>query len=71
MGAIDGTRFPISYLLIAAGKKLKYYSYFNSMDACLKNKQLTNFSHIFMDKDLCEINAAQNVWPDVTYVPGT
>ncbi|CAG8754424.1 268_t:CDS:1, partial [Gigaspora rosea] len=64
MGVIDGTGFPLSYLLIAAGKNRNITSILSRWMYTLKCKQLENFPYKLMDKDFCEINAAQKVWPD-------
>ncbi|CAG8842208.1 11181_t:CDS:2, partial [Gigaspora margarita] len=64
MGVIDGTGFPLSYLLIAAGKSRNITDILSQWMCALKNRQLTSFSYILTDKDFCEINAAQKVWPD-------
>ncbi|PKK58461.1 hypothetical protein RhiirC2_703467 [Rhizophagus irregularis] len=51
MGVIDGTGFPLSYLII-------------SWMQALKERNLRNFPFILTDKDFSEINAAQTVWPE-------
>ncbi|CAG8830080.1 26981_t:CDS:1, partial [Gigaspora margarita] len=64
MGIINETGFPLSYLLIAAGKNRNIIAILSQWIYVLKCRQLDNFPYILMDKDFCEINAAQKVWPD-------
>ncbi|CAG8848852.1 4852_t:CDS:1, partial [Racocetra persica] len=64
MGVIDRTGFPISYLLIAAGKSSDIMTILIQWMSELKDRQLVNFPFILIDKDFSEINATQKVWPN-------
>ena len=64
MGVIDGTGFPLSYLLISAGKGRNITGILTSWMQTLKERNLTRFPIILTDKDFAEINAAQTVWPE-------
>lgn len=64
MGVIDGTGFPLSYLLISAGKNRNITGILASWMQALKDRNLKNFPVILTDKDFAEINAAQTIWPE-------
>ena len=64
MGVIDGTGFPLSYLLISAGKNRNITGILIQWMQALKERNLKDFPYILTDKDFSEINAAQTVWPE-------
>jgi hypothetical protein len=64
MGVIDGTGFPLSYLLISAGKNRNITGILTSWMQTLKERNFKKFPIILTDKDFAEINAAQMVWPE-------
>ncbi|GBC36468.2 ATP-dependent DNA helicase PIF1 [Rhizophagus irregularis DAOM 181602=DAOM 197198] len=63
MGVIDGTGFPLSYLIISVGKSRNITGILTQWMQALKEQNLRNFPFILTDKDFSEINAAQTVWP--------
>ncbi|EXX62072.1 hypothetical protein RirG_165060 [Rhizophagus irregularis DAOM 197198w] len=64
MGVIDGTGFPLSYLIISVGKNRNITGILTQWMQALKERNLRNFPFILTDKDFSEINAAQTVWPE-------
>ena len=64
MGVIDGTGFPLSYLLISVGQNRNITGILTKWMQTLKERNLRNFPFILTDKDFAEINAAQTVWPE-------
>src|ERR1044072_186923 len=63
MGVIDGTAFPLSYLLVATGKNRPIIEILAGWFASLKNKGLNSVKTFLTDKDMAQINAAILVWP--------
>ncbi|POG59376.1 hypothetical protein GLOIN_2v1789188 [Rhizophagus irregularis DAOM 181602=DAOM 197198] len=59
MGVIDGTGFPLSYLIISVGKIRNITGILTQWMQALKELNLRNFPFILTDKDFSEINAAQ------------
>ncbi|CAB5130924.1 unnamed protein product [Rhizophagus irregularis] len=64
MGVIDGTGFPLSYLLISAGKNRNITEILTYWMQALKERNLRYFPFILTDKDFSEINASKTVWPE-------
>ncbi|PKY27979.1 hypothetical protein RhiirB3_443922 [Rhizophagus irregularis] len=64
MGVIDGTGFPLSYLIISVGKNRNITGILTQWMQALKERNMRNFPFILTDKDFSEINAAQTVWPE-------
>ncbi|CAG8486447.1 24256_t:CDS:2, partial [Gigaspora margarita] len=64
MGIIDSTGFPLSYLLISAGKNRNITRILTCWMQALKKQYLNNFSLILSDKDFSEINSVQAVWSE-------
>ncbi|PKB95110.1 hypothetical protein RhiirA5_476204, partial [Rhizophagus irregularis] len=64
MGVIDGTGFPLSYLLISTGKNRNITGVLIQWMQALKERNLKDIPYILTDKDFAEINAAQTVWPE-------
>ncbi|GBC35839.2 ATP-dependent DNA helicase PIF1 [Rhizophagus irregularis DAOM 181602=DAOM 197198] len=59
MGVIDGTGFPLSYLLISAGKNRNITEILTYWMQALKERNLRYFPFILTDKDFSEINASK------------
>ncbi|EXX52940.1 hypothetical protein RirG_248570 [Rhizophagus irregularis DAOM 197198w] len=64
MGVINGTGFPLSYLLISTEKNRNITGVLIQWMQALKERNLKDTPYILTDKDFAEINAAQTVWPE-------
>ncbi|CAB4414329.1 unnamed protein product [Rhizophagus irregularis] len=58
MSVIDGTGFPLSYLLISTGKNRNITGVLIQWMQALKERNLKDIPYILTDKDFAEINAA-------------
>ena len=65
MGIIDGTAFPLSYILVAAGKNRPITKILAGWFAALKMYGLNNVKNFLTDKDMAQINAALLNWPNI------
>jgi hypothetical protein len=65
MGIIDGTAFPLSYCLVAAGKKRPMVNILAGWYSALKIYGVNNVKTFLTDKDMAQIGAAVLVWPKV------
>jgi len=64
MGVIDGTAFPISYLLVSAGKNRPITRILMGWFTALKEYGMNNVKIFLTDKDMAQINAAISIWPN-------
>ena len=64
MGVVDGTSFPLSYLLVSAGKNRPITKILMGWYLALKEHGLNNVRIFLTDKDMAQINAAISVWPN-------
>jgi len=62
MGVVDGTSFPLSYLLVSAGKNRPITKILMSWFAELKEHGINNLKLFLTDKDTAQINAAISTW---------
>jgi hypothetical protein len=64
MGVIDGTSFPLSYLLVSAGKNRPITKILMGWFSALKEHGINNVKTFLTDKDMAQINAAISIWPN-------
>jgi len=65
MGIIDGTAFPLSYLLVSTGKNRPITKILAGWFAALKVHGVNDIKYFLTDKDMAQINAAVSIWPKV------
>ena len=65
MGIIDGTAFPLSYCLVAAGKNRPMANILSGWYAALKAYGVNNVKIFLTDKSIAQISAAVVIWSEV------
>lgn len=65
LAIVDGTGFPVSYLLLASGKNRPVSRTITEWFGRLKEKRFSRIQTIYTDKDFAQIHAAKETWPHI------